>query len=304
MEKNIVEIWDIEIENNQDAFELIKPFYTNLEEDKKRSYLSDPFWKDLYLSKAHKVNEGANKYNYLLLDKERETLNVLEKYVYDIAIFHLNRLNIELNEDIQIEYWLNYEFKNIKNNLHVDHQEFDKYHNDVFITPFLSTITYFNDNPYPTLLTNMEDNESTNPESINMSFVFPQKNKHISFDGGKYLHGQVNVFNDRCLIDKNKPDHRYILVMNLWDKKHTHRPFYIENDSEIFSKRFNKLDRFVNVKPTSNNAVRVQIIDDYLLSKRFLDDSRKKLCVSLYYKFASIFKAHDMNKTRNFICFK
>lgn len=50
-----------------------------------------------------------------LLNFKKEQFNLIEKYVYDIAIFHLQRLNIVLNDEIFIEFW--FKHKIVDNNL-------------------------------------------------------------------------------------------------------------------------------------------------------------------------------------------
>jgi hypothetical protein len=117
----------------------------------------------------------------LNLKKQKYTL--LEKYVYDIAMFHIKRLNRTMDDNIEIEFWLTDSIMDHKP-LHHDFQEMDKAILKKDIRPFLTTITYLNDNIYPTLITNIE--------------YINSKNKHLD-----------KIIADRCAND-DKLDYQEI----------------------------------------------------------------------------------------------
>lgn len=150
--------------------------------------------------------------------------HIIEKLVYDIAMFHFKRLNIEYNHNIHcIEFW----FKNTldKNNLHIDCDEYDKKKNNPveLKSPLLSCITYFNENNQPTIITNIKKYEFDNKliyDNHSIFLSFPKFLKHISFDGGKYYHGACDIFN-------NSSNERYILAINLWDKYPENVPYFL-----------------------------------------------------------------------------
>jgi hypothetical protein len=177
------------------------------------------------------VNSSPISSGTFLLDytniKSKDDINFIEKFVYDTAIFHLNEYNIANNtniniQDIFIEFWG-------LNDTHFKRMHFDKdeqeYNIDNNISsygqPFLSCITYLNDDNYtaPTIITDIvriknspcEREDYYNEKNCNFGFVFPKKMKQMTFNGGKYLHG-MTLFNDKC-------QYRLVLPMNFWFKK-------------------------------------------------------------------------------------
>lgn len=174
-----------------------------------------------------------------------ENKNPIEKFVYDNAVFHISEYNKAHNtniniHDIYIEFWsLN---DNIFKRMHFDKDEQDYLvnHNITnYTAPFLSCITYLNDNNCaPTLITdivrkygsNDEREDFDNPKHNNFGTIFPRKMRQITFDGGNYLHGMY-------LLDEKCKD-RLVLPMNFWLKKPTllsYFPYYMYLKSK-FSK--------------------------------------------------------------------
>ena len=89
-----------------------------------------------------------------LLDFSKENLSLYEKFVYDTAMFHFKRLNIEVTDSHYIEFWCKNKFDTHR--LHVDCDEYQKKHNMKYIHPLLSCVTYLNDNQCPTIITNVD----------------------------------------------------------------------------------------------------------------------------------------------------
>jgi hypothetical protein len=178
--------------------------------------------------------------NIKLLNTEQEKFNLLEKYVYDIALFHFNRLCIEYNPNIHfIEFWC----KNTVelNNFHFDCDEYEKKTDNKFIYPLLSNIIYLSDSIYPTVITDINLEKYKYKEfqnEQNITLVFPRKNKHITFDGSK-RHGVTSIFEE----DNNEP--RYIIAINLWDRKPTNIEYY---QCFQIDKPYNKT-QIVSIKP-------------------------------------------------------
>jgi len=180
-----VNVWTMQDTNDVEYNELIK------------TYISENKW----LSKTH------------LLDLSKTKYTLIEKYVYDIAMFHFKRLDIEVSDKHFVEFWCKDKFSTY--DLHVDCDELLKRRN-VYEYPMLSCVTYLNDNPdCPTIITNVDLNcykykEFENQTELLLSF--PVKNKQITFDG-KYYHG-CTVINDESVVKD-----RYIIAINLWNKK-------------------------------------------------------------------------------------
>jgi hypothetical protein len=121
-----------------------------------------------------------------LLNFKKEQFTLIEKYVYDIAVFHLQRLNIDLNNEIFIEFWFkskiidNFDKIYGINNFHVDCDEEEKRCNNKVLHPILSCVTYGTDCLSPTIITdvNYDDYKFKNFENKEMiQVIFPEKNK-------------------------------------------------------------------------------------------------------------------------------
>jgi len=200
--------------------------------------------------------------NTYLLNTTQEEFDLLEKYVYDIAMFHFKRLNIEYNSDTNyIEFW----WKNrvAFKNYHFDCDEFEKKTNNTYIYPLLSNIIYLNDSIYPTIITNIDlekyKYKDFNNEK-NITIVFPKKNKHISFDGCN-KHGVSAIF------EENKEDDpRYILAINLWNKKPTNVAYYESRQTESL---YNIQIPFINI---DKNDLKNTIIVKDILNYDFFED--------------------------------
>lgn len=223
-----------------------------------------------------------NTNTYFLLNLNKEKYNYLEKCVYDIGMFHLNKLNIPLTDEVFIEFWVKNETE--ITNLHIDCDEYSL--NTTKYLPFLSCITYLNDHNLPTLITEIDIEKYkykkfNNENSVNI--IFPKKKTHISFDGS-FFHGMVNIFNE-----KNNNYNRNILAINLWKTKPTNIPYYISNirtlhveDAQsvhvlnekmcriLYNKIDNRLDIFENKNkknvPTTNRL-------DYFFYEKVLYDN-------------------------------
>lgn len=209
-----------------------------------------------------------------LLDKKKFNFTYLEKFIYEMSNFHLEKIdeNYDIN-DYYIEYWTKYENynKNIIHNFHSDKDENEFKQNNTFYHPILSTITYLSDSLYPTIITSISEDKKNNlinlnSDEKNIIFIFSEKFKHISFNG-KYIHGVSKIFqnilNDELI--NNKP--RQTIMFNIWKRKPLNIEFsnidlnddYIEknakilknidiynNDSELFKLEENKINIILN----------------------------------------------------------
>jgi hypothetical protein len=162
-----------------------------------------------------------------LLNKDNIN-NVLERLINEISSFHLKKKNILYDEKIFVEFWFktNADYNKNINYLHVDKSEYER---DVLkknLTeikhPISSLVLYLNDNDsIPTIITSITNNDIINNKPIDSKqfvFSFPRKNTIISFDGGKYYHGQINI--------NNNNQERYILVINIWNTRPTKVPYF------------------------------------------------------------------------------
>jgi hypothetical protein len=208
-----------------------------------------------------------------LLNTSQDNFNLLEKYVYDISMFHFNRLSIEYNSKIHyIEFWC----KNTVelNNFHFDCDEYEKKMENNYIYPLLSNIIYLNDSVYPTIITDVDLEKYKYKEfqkEKNITFVFPRKNKHITFDGSK-RHGVTSIFEEH----NNKP--RYIIAINLWDRKPTNVEYYQKNETTK-TYTYNNQTQILNINPC--NEVKNIIIVKNMINHDFFENlfyRNKKIC--------------------------
>lgn len=165
--------------------------------------------------------EIENPLTYLL-DTNKSQYSVIEKFVYEIALFHFNRLNIPFDKNKYIEFWFKTNSSIQHNSYHFDCDEYDKKMNNrgKLTTPLLSCIVYMNDSKVPTIITNVDQktyNSAIFEENNTIILSFPKFLKHISFDGGNNCHGILNFFNDE--------EKRFILAINLWEL----RPQFVPN---------------------------------------------------------------------------
>jgi hypothetical protein len=162
--------------------------------------------------------------------------------------------------------------------MHVDCDEYEKHKNRKYLHPFCSSVTYFNDNPCPTIITpfNIEDYKYKDfSNETELIFSFPVKNKHIAFDGSKF-HGAVALNSD--IIDESQNNSiksditnpRYILAINLWDRKPSHISYYDkmihENQMEI------KHIEYDNTQYFTEDTL-IQINEDPLIPRTLLLDN-------------------------------
>ena len=109
------------------------------------------------LDKFIEANNWGNHNNLCdlwLLDTTQTTFSLLEKYVYDIAMFQFQNLNIEFDpEKYYIEFWWRNDLS--LNNFHIDCDENERSLSGIYKLPLLSNIVYFNETLHPTILTNV-----------------------------------------------------------------------------------------------------------------------------------------------------
>lgn len=185
-------------------------------------------------------NKEFSSDTYLLNTQEYTTnnneRNIIEKYIFDTASFHLNEYNNSNNtkyniDNIFVEFWsLNNKHRSLDNpQLHFDKDENAYlYDNETtgYSSPFLSCVTYFNNNDdAPTLITNItrkynsintiQYNES---EKNELTMVFPRDMIQVTFNGGEYLHGMYLLKKD-CAK-------RNLLAINLFAKKPTYVSYF------------------------------------------------------------------------------
>lgn len=215
--------------------------------------------------------KSYEKKRLFLLDTRHSDFDLMEKVVYEIAMFHFKRLNINFDPNKHfIEFWFkNTVFKNSDNyahninSFHYDCDENERRINNKQYKPLMSCVNYLNDNEFPLLLTEIDLEEykfKKFENKNNIQIIFPKKNKQVTFDGTKY-HGVVDIFNKMNYdTDTDTKFERYMLAINLWNKKPLNIDYYVNTNNVKFSKE----DKIVTIE--SNN-----VIKEFVLEKNVLD---------------------------------
>jgi hypothetical protein len=211
-------------------------------------------------------NKKFMKDSYLL-NINKEKFNIIEKTVYDLSIFHLKRLNLEIDFNrYKIEFWWKSdEYIKNENIVHYIHSDKDddliRYKNKL-IHPILSTVTYINNSKYPTILTSTPESIiSYNKINLKKGIIIslPKKLKHISFNG-ENLHGVINIFDkyNKNIDIKN----RKTLMFNIWDNHNPLDVFIynnIKNDNNFLILKKNKV---LNLDIINNNFDKKIYLDE------------------------------------------
>ena len=215
-----------------------------------------------YLIPYCENSENQNNTKLLNIKSNIQEYDVLENAVFQIANMHLNRLNIVLDDSIYIEFWL--KNKSIYN-MHLDCDEYEKKNNGKYYHPFISCITYLNDHLDPTLISNVTHEEykyKEFEEQDGFSLIFPEKGKHISFDGSKY-HGVTSFDNFKLP--------RYILAVNIWNtRKPTNIEYYISSNvgSNLDFIFIEKIDSLQKMELKDDSKINNLIFNDLFYEKQ------------------------------------
>jgi len=228
-----------------------------------------------------------------ILDLTKTKYSLIEKYVYDIAMFHFARLNIQNIKDHHVEFWFKEDKHNNSHELHVDCDECLKKEMREYKYPILATVTYLNDfYDSPTIITNVDLDTYNNKDFKNqteLTLSLPVVNKHISFHGN-FFHGSTK------LSDIENNTSRYIIAINLWDTLPLTDHDYCQdfnaftdlNIRSIYNKKENPVvsihndDNFADIV-VDNSIINEQFFDDILYNQKY-----DTTC----YRFNDIIKQH------------
>lgn len=158
----------------------------------------------------------------MLLDLNKTKYNLLEKFIYETAIFHLKRLNlIDENKYVEFSCCNNY-------NLRVICDEYEKKTNNKYIYPLQSCVSYFTNCNCPSIITNIDMDRYLYKDfdKSEIFLSFPELNKQITFDG-KFFHGCTSLSEEDEIQDK------YIITINLWNIKPSNVEYYLGDDDIV-----------------------------------------------------------------------
>ena len=244
-----------------------------------------------------KLIQDINKFNCYtgLLDLTKNNYTLLEKFVYDTAIFHLSRLNIHDMKNHYVEFWCKSKFDT--HALHVDCDESLKMKGE-YDYPLLSCVTYLNDVPgCPTIITNVDMDSYKYKEfesQTELILSLPVHNKQITFDGS-FFHGSTT-------LDDNQPmDERYIIAINFWKTKPNDVEYYKPNaDIELDNRcQFVRDKPIINLREDTTDICSVNVCNDtinYHLFNDILYNKKADVC----YRFNKFIKTTTCNKSHTF----
>jgi hypothetical protein len=156
-----------------------------------------------------------------LLDTKKTTFSTLEQFIYNIAIFHFKKINLDINNNF-IEFW--FKETHNENSFHLDCDEIYRETYKTYLHPELSCVTYLNTHHTPTIITNINEESYKYKEFDDQNTIyisFPKDGKQITFKPD-YYHGTANIFNN----NNNNLNPRYIVAINLWKTKPLNIPLF------------------------------------------------------------------------------
>jgi hypothetical protein len=220
----------------------------------------------------------TNKSNMgYLLDTNKDKYCVIEKFVYDTAMFHFKELGIEYNKNEHyIEFWLKNTYTST---CHVDTDEYEQYINNEFnykIRPLLTSVTYLSESNIPTVITDIKYDDYVNDNySENKIFLsFPKYLKQITFNGGNYFHGTCKIFDNETF------NYRSILAINLWNIKLNKMPYF--DDSTFQFMNFREHNKFKIINPCIDNNIVLLNFKKNINNARFLINNNSLINKQLF----------------------
>lgn len=230
------------------------------------------------------IDTTFNDKDTMLLDLTKSSYSLVEKYVYDIAMFHFARLNICDVENHFIEFWCKSKFDS--HTLHLDCDEKLKKTKGEYEHPILSCVTYLNDVPSsPTIITNVDlecYKYKEFEEQTEIVLSLPVSNKQITFDGHFY-HGSTTLSDVDVDVDV---DERYIIAINLWNKKPIDVEYYGLTEHGTTDRNNNDVTfqsdvNMIAISASASNICDVNVSNDlinYNLFNDILYNKKKGAC--------------------------
>jgi hypothetical protein len=209
-----------------------------------------------------------------ILDTNKENFNILEKYVYELANFHLKRLGKKYDPNIyKLEFWFkNEDLKKRRDNkiiheFHIDRDERSCDEENLQKIPFLSTVTYLTNSKFPTLISNIKKGyDSIDKKNFDHNILLStaKKNKHISFKGD-HFHGVINFYKN----GDNFKEIRKTFMINIWEN---HVPSNVKYLNLSMDSNYLKNEEYLKIKERNskylnykfdNNDILIDIIKNF-----------------------------------------
>ena len=234
---------------------------------------------------------------FYTIDTTKDRFSLIEKCVYDIAMFQFKQLNIQYDHTKHcIEFWFRYTTP--LNVFHIDCDENERAENNVYHIPLLSNVLYLNNELSPTIITNIYSDKflyKKFDKEDSMYLSFPRIGKVLSFNS-KLCHAITNIFPEY----ENAINHnRYNIMINIWDRQ-TSEPFVYTNQLE--SAVYNKHD--ILLKLEKNNGIINDITIDTFFNHDTIENIVYKGQNSHLFQIGNIIKEKFMNTIDKHSLFK
>jgi hypothetical protein len=207
--------------------------------------------------------KNINENKTYLLDVSKNEFCLIEKYIYDICCFHFKMLGLDINKN-----YIVFELKNtidfsdlnnikidVKNKFLIENKE------NKYCDLLLSCESYFNKKcNYPTIITDIDLENYKYKEfdkKNKLQFIFPQDNKHITFDGSSF-HGVLKI-NE---LGQQKDNNYLAITINLLGDKPNNITYFSNNennDNDNENNNYNhtniyfKEPSIINIKDNNTN---------------------------------------------------
>jgi hypothetical protein len=158
-----------------------------------------------------------------ILNTKKTQFNLLEKFIYEISSFHLNKLNILDNSSVSIEFCFKTQFNN---NLVLE-----TYENEI---PLLKTLTFLNESENFSIISNINNEDYKFKNFVNeknICLCLHKKMNHLSFDGGNFFHTDL-IKNINSNLENNN---NLILSINIWNNNLINKKIF---DSQLIDNKF------------------------------------------------------------------
>lgn len=220
-----------------------------------------------------------------ILDTNKQLLTILEKYVYDISLFHIDSLNMSIND-----FYISFKF--INNNINYDN--FDILYNNFEKNPFMSCITFLEDYSNPILITDIskESYMYKNFENSKLCLINPTKFLHVAFSGKCYFNigsctsiiinfwkkpniNNIEYYNNKCYNIYNKFENIFFLKKQTSLPKQLDIKYYNIFEDLLYKQKLNSLlkESLKNENIEENNIFILNILNEELISKQKIENN-------------------------------
>lgn len=228
--------------------------------------IDNSYYNDKLIHSIIEANQSMNN-KTAFLDLNKSEYTFIEKYIYDIAMFHFSQKNITNSKDHLIEFWVKTACTT-DNSLHIDCNEAIKHTNLIY--PLFSCVTYINDNNcMPAIFTNIDNHDykfKIFDKHTEILLSLPKKNKQVTFDG-RYYHG--------CkFLSDNQNNERYIIAINIWNTNQiTDINYYKPNDMIIVADKFlNCHDSLLSIQEENEDKIQTITVGSDIINYNFFNN--------------------------------